>query len=295
MCRRSAQCPRAIDVVVTEINSFLAREAEIDSALVASEAGVVIDNVDAIGDLQQLRELMHEIWGAEIVPPRNLLRGMAMAGSGIAMARRSGSAVGFSLGLLGWGDGVHFHSHQVGVLAAERGTGVGYALKLAQRAHCLARGVTEMRWTFDPLLASNAAFNLSRLGATITSFIPDCYGARTDAFNTGDVTDRVKVSWRLDQPVGSSALKPAWTGEPLIGLVDGGARAVRSPVSVRPGSFIPLPVNYQLLRAENPELAASWRTATRAAFVDCYDSGLSVVGYSSLGYGVSATHLKTSN
>ena len=82
MCRRSAQCPRAIDVVVTEINSFLAREAEIDSALVASEAGVVIDNIDAIGDLQQLRELMHEIWGAEIVPPRNLLRGMAMAGSG---------------------------------------------------------------------------------------------------------------------------------------------------------------------------------------------------------------------
>jgi len=280
---------------VVEINAALAREAEIESVLVASETGVVIDTVEAVGELQQLRELMHQIWGSEIVPPRNLLRGMAMAGSGIALARRGGSPVGFSIGILGWGDGVHFHSHQVGVLASERRTGVGYALKLAQRAHCLAHGVTEMRWTFDPLLASNAAFNLARLGAAVTAFIPDCYGARTDAFNTGDVTDRVKVSWCLDQPVGSSALKPAWTGEPLIALVDGGARAVRSPVSVRPGSFIPLPVNYQLLRVENPELAASWRTATRAAFVDCYDNGLSVVGYSSLGYGLGTTHLQPSN
>jgi predicted GNAT superfamily acetyltransferase len=269
---------------VAEIASTLVHDAEVSAALAAAAADVAIDTIDAVADLQDLRELMHQIWGPEIVPPRNLLRGMAMAGSGIALARRAGEAVGFSIGLLGWTGGVHFHSHQVGVLAAERGSGVGYALKLAQRSQCLAHGVTEMRWTFDPLLASNAAFNLVRLGATITTFIPDCYGARTDAFNTGDVTDRVKVSWRLDRPVGAPALSPDMAAEPLIALVDDGPRVARSVALARPGAFIPLPDGYHLLRGEHPAAAASWRNATGAAFVDCFESRLNIVGYGPLGY-----------
>jgi len=269
---------------MVEIGPALVHDAEISAALAAATADVVIDSIDAVADLQVLRKVMNQIWGPEIVPPRNLLRGMAMAGSGIALARRHGEPVGFSIGLLGWSAGVHFHSHQVGVVAAERGGGVGYALKLAQRAQCLARGVTEMRWTFDPMLASNAAFNLVRLGASITSFIPDCYGARTDAFNTGDVTDRVKVSWRLDRPVGAPALAPDTAGQPLIVLVDDGPQVVRSVSPAQPGAFIPLPDGYHSLRIEHPVAAASWRTATAAAFTDCFESKLSIIGYSPLGY-----------
>ena len=269
---------------MVEMSPALVHDAEISAALAAAAADVVIGTIDAIAELQLLREVMNQIWGPEIVPPRNLLRGMALAGSGIALARRHGEAVGFSIGLLGWSDGVHFHSHQVGVVEAERGSGVGYALKLAQRAQCLARGVTEMRWTFDPMLASNAAFNLVRLGATITSFIPDCYGARTDAFNTGDVTDRVKVLWRLDRPVGAPPLAPDAAGQPLIALVDDGPQVARSFVSAQPGAFIPLPDGYHLLRSEHPAAAASWRTATGAAFADCFESKLSIIGYGPLGY-----------
>src|SRR5437762_3219314 len=33
--------------------------------------------------------------------------------------------------------------------------GVGFALKLAQRAVCLEHGIAEIRWTYDPLVARN--------------------------------------------------------------------------------------------------------------------------------------------
>ena len=68
------------------------------------------------------------------------------------LTRLPAGPLGFALGWLGWEGGVHFHSHQVGVRSGGRGTGVGAALKLAQRALCLEQGITEMRWTFDPLL-----------------------------------------------------------------------------------------------------------------------------------------------
>ena len=87
----------------------LVHDAEISAALAAAAADVVIGTIDAIAELQLLCEVLNQIWGPAIVPPRNLLRGMALAGSGIALARRAGEAVGFSIGLLGWTGGVHFH------------------------------------------------------------------------------------------------------------------------------------------------------------------------------------------
>ena len=179
-----------------------------DAEVAANEAAVRIVPASTPDELDQLRRTMEGIWGPEIVPPRNLLRGMAISGNCLLVAWRNSDPVGFALGWLGWGVGIHFHSHQVGVVAPERGGGVGYALKLAQRALCLDHGVAEMRWTFDPMLLSNARFNLGRLGAMIVDFLPHCYGDRRDAFNTGDTTDRVEVSWRLDHAVGGNLVVP---------------------------------------------------------------------------------------
>ena len=143
-----------------------------DAEVAADEAAVRIVPASTPDELDQLRRTMEGIWGPEIVPPRNLLRGMAISGNCLLVAWRNSDPVGFALGWLGWGGGIHFHSHQVGVMAGERGGGVGYALKLAQRALCLDHGVVEMRWTFDPMLLSNARFNLGRLGAVIVDFLP---------------------------------------------------------------------------------------------------------------------------
>lgn len=233
-----------------------------DARQAADRVGIVVSEVALPEELDELRSTMGSVWGtAEIVPPRNLLRGMALGGACLILARRGRTAVGFALGWPGWTAGVHLHSHQVGVTAAMRGTGVGLALKLAQRAVALDHGITEMRWTFDPLLASNARFNLVRLGARVIGFHPHCYGERRDAFNTGDTTDRVKVSWRLDAPVGAD------------------------PVVAAPGeSVIAVPSDYLALREQDPAAAAEVRRRSGQDLAAVFATGAIVRGWSDEGY-----------
>ncbi|MEI8237801.1 MAG: hypothetical protein WCI22_00130 [Actinomycetota bacterium] len=225
-----------------------------DAARASATAGVVIRSMFEPVELDAMRATIESVWGAEVVPPRNVLRGMALGGAGLMLALRQGEAIGFSLGWLGWHGGVHFHSHQVGVRSGVRGAGVGYALKLAQRAECLRNGIDEMRWTFDPLLATNASFNLLRLGARVVEFFPNCYGERQDAFNTGDITDRLEVSWQLAAPVG---------GEP----VDPSGRGV-----------IVVPPDYQQLRIDDPARADRVRRVTGDQLSELFSAGGGIDG-----------------
>lgn len=232
-------------------------EARREADAAADAAGVVVDAVATPDELDELRATMDAIWGPEIVPPRNLLRGMALGGACLIVARpadRGGAPIGFALGFIGWEGGIHLHSHQVGVRSEGRKAGIGVALKLAQRALCLEHGVTEMRWTFDPMLAANARFNLVRLGATVVGFHPHCYGDRRDAFNTGERTDRLEVSWRLDRPVGGA-------------LVPIGDRRV-----------VTIPTDYPALRTEDPDAAAVARRLVGDALADCAERGVRILG-----------------
>ena len=226
----------------------------------AAAAGVTIEAVATPDELDVLRSTMGSVWGPEVVPPRNLLRGLALSGACLLVARRDREPVGFALGWLGWDEGVHFHSHQVGVRTATRGAGVGFALKMAQRALCLDHGVTEMRWTFDPMLMSNARFNLCRLGARVTRFFPHCYGDRVDAFNTGDRTDRVEVSWNLDGVVGAPA------ADPSVGVL------------------VPVPADYPTLRRDRPDDAMAERHRVGIALSRALDEGVPLLGVCAEGY-----------
>lgn len=232
-----------------------------DALSAARAAGVTIAPVAAPDELDVLRATMHDVWGPEIVPPRNLLRGMAISGACLLVARREGAPIGFALGWLGWHDGVHFHSHQVGVNADARAGGVGLALKLAQRAMCLEHGIDEMRWTFDPMLFANARFNLVRLGANVVAFLPHCYGERRDAFNTGDTTDRVEVSWALGRPVGGAQVVPAPTD-----------------------TVVSIPRDYQGLRVSDPVAAAAARARVGAELAAAVADGGAVLGLGDDGY-----------
>ncbi|MCB0998592.1 MAG: hypothetical protein KDB40_04785 [Acidimicrobiales bacterium] len=224
-----------------------AQVAAVEAERAAERASVVIDEVSEPDQLDVLRTAMHDIWGPDVVAPRNLLRGLALGGACLLVARHAGAAdrdaaVGFALGFLGWERGVHLHSHQVGVVPELRSAGVGFALKLGQRAQALRHGVTEMRWTFDPMLRSNAHFNLVRLGARPVAFFPHCYGDRRDAFNTGDRTDRLEVAWRLDAMVGD-------------------APTVASPEDVQ----LELPDDFHAFRDAEPGRAAEWRAQVAEA------------------------------
>ncbi len=142
--------------------------------------------------------------------------------------------------------------------------GVGYALKLAQRAQALRHGITEMRWTYDPMLFTNARFNLVRLGARPMAFLPHCYGDRRDAFNTGDTTDRLEVSWALDHAVGGAAT-----------------------VAASEDLQLELPTDYHALRAGDVARADEWRRQVSAALAAAIADGHRVMmgerGYVILG------------
>ncbi len=161
---------------------------------------------------------------------------------------RSLEILGATLGFLGWSGGVHLHSHMNAVDPATRGRGVGVALKLRQRAICLANGVEEVRWTYDPLIRRNAQMNLVRLGAEVVAYLPDFYGELRDAITGADRSDRFEVRWRLTSPRTARAIArgpvPKWHRE-------GG---------------LPLAADYEHVRATDPEVAARLRDASREAF-----------------------------
>jgi predicted GNAT superfamily acetyltransferase len=77
--------------------------------------------------------------------------------------------IGASVGFFAAPDDRSLHSHITGIVGDHRGRGLGRLLKQHQREWALARGVHRITWTFDPLVARNASFNLRVLGARVGS------------------------------------------------------------------------------------------------------------------------------
>ena len=131
------------------------------------------------------------------------------------------------------------HSHITGVLPGLQSHGLGRVLKQHQREWAFARDVGHITWTFDPLVARNAHFNLRVLGARVTEYLVDHYGPMDDGVNRGDETDRVMVSWALAAP-------PAPT-----------------PPDDRVVASVAVPHDIETMRREAPTDAAAWRVRVR--------------------------------
>ncbi len=153
-----------------------------------------------MAELEQVASLQQEIWGArEVAAPSYLLKAMSVAGGIVLLAESAGQPLGFAYGFTGRSsDGSIYHrSHAAGVVPTARDSGIGRALKLAQRERALAQGLSLMVWTFDPTQGRNAHFNLNLLGATARRFHRDYYGERSDPMNQGRHSDRLVVEWPL--------------------------------------------------------------------------------------------------
>ncbi|WP_136025765.1 MULTISPECIES: GNAT family N-acetyltransferase [unclassified Microbacterium] len=164
---------------------------------VAADAGVGYDcrELTQYSEFREAAALYARVFAyteQEYALNANLLTALARnGGSAVGAFADDGGLIGFAYGFAGCdASGTHFHYSQAAAVdAAQQGRGVGQALKLAQRDVALRWGQQSMRWTFDPLLARNAHFNLSSLGAVGIAFERDYY-ARPD-------TDRLVVSWDL--------------------------------------------------------------------------------------------------
>jgi predicted GNAT superfamily acetyltransferase len=157
----------------------------------------------------------------------------------------------------------YFYSHMLAVDARLRGAGLGVALKFAQRARALERGVPLIVWTFDPLQSRNAHLNIVKLGGVVRSYYVNYYGnASTSALHRGLDTDRVFVEWWL----GSERVRTA-------------AEQGRASVLTAPAATVAVPPDIEEVKARDLEEARRWQAQIRAAFQEHLAAGLYCAGF----------------
>jgi predicted GNAT superfamily acetyltransferase len=245
-------------------------------------ADITIRPLSSVEDVRGAAALFDRIWGERRVVGAPLLLALAAHGGQVLGAFRNDEMVGAQVGLIGLREtGPVLHSHITGVAPEVQRTGVGFQLKLAQRDWCLERGIDTVSWTFDPLVARNARFNLHKLGAVAVRFHRDYYGPMYDAFNRGDRSDRLEVHWELRTPRVEAAIgggRPEAPGEasPLLGEKDGWPEphpGTGAPLSVR------VPLDYHDLREDEPAAATAWRDAVADALEEGFAAGLRGVDF----------------
>ncbi|MFD0742572.1 hypothetical protein ACFQ1L_12690 [Phytohabitans flavus] len=164
-----------------------------------------------------------------------------------------------------------------------QGSGLGYVMKLHQRAWALDRGLPTVCWTYDPLVRRNAYFNLCKLGARITAYLPDFYGQMDLGTNVGGPSDRMYVRWDLTSPGATAAAggEPQEV-DPAGGVVALGRDEDGAPVPVAAASgprlLVAAPPDVEALRRTDPPLAKRWRYALREAVTAAMERGYTVAG-----------------
>jgi predicted GNAT superfamily acetyltransferase len=220
-------------------------------------------------------ELFADVWGtgAEFAPiSPDLLRAFSHTSNYVAGARRGSELVGASVGFVAGDGSAKLHSHITGIRRSIQATGIGFALKLHQRAWSLEHDLPVVTWTFDPLVRRNAFFNLTKLGAQVSGFYANFYGAMNDQVNAKDESDRCEVTWDLRSArVGAAceglAAEPeveSLLAEGAVVVLDddgsGKPRAGRLEGDVR---LCWVPADILSLRSTNPQAARAWRLALR--------------------------------
>lgn len=264
------------------------------AAAAAGAAGTTVRPLDGPYEAETAAALLRSVWepiglGGLVEP--EVIRTLAHAGNCAFGAFQGERMVGVALGFLGFESGtVTLRSYIVGVEEEVRHRAVGYALKLAQRAWALERGIASMLWTADPLVRRNAHFNLMKLGARVDRYENDFY----QRIGSSEPADRILLRWSLEEPLpldGATAPRDLHA-ETLAAL--GATVVLDADERGRPGdpvaaaadapALIFVPRDIGALRRESPELARSWRTALRRALAEQLDAGRTIGAITRDGY-----------
>lgn len=181
--------------------------------------------LDRMEDMHVAADLLRDVWGGTEHPVQPaLLMAQAHAGNYVSAAWDGDRMVGASMAFLADPERLALHSHITGVVADSAGRGIGRALKDHQARWCRDHGIGEVHWTFDPLVARNAWFNLARLGATVRAYLVDFYGEMPDARNRGQGSDRLLVTWDVaaagDDPAGDPGPEAVGGADPATATPD---------------------------------------------------------------------------
>jgi len=272
----------------------IAADASRYAQVAADRLGLRVVELTDIAEHHAAANLLTRVWQADSasqVIGADVIRAFAYSGNYVAGAYLGEALVGTVMGFQGDG---HLHSHIAGVDPDRWGSGVGYALKQHQRAWALRRGILEVHWTFDPLVSRNAYFNLCKLGALPSAYLPDFYGPMTDGINVGDVSDRLYIRWQLDSDRARAAARGEPLGEDTNALRAGGAAVYLDRAGDRPVPagdlpdkgqlLVAVPLDVEELRPRDPALARTWRFAVRERLTVALAGGFHIAGISKDGF-----------
>jgi predicted GNAT superfamily acetyltransferase len=229
-------------------------------------AGVEIREVASIEEYDACIQLQRAVFGLpdlEISPRRHLIVSREAGGWTLA-AFKEGVLVGFVHHVAAVrGDQIFGYSHMMAVAAAFQNRGVGSQLKWAQRARALSEGRDFIKWTFEPLRARNAHFNLNRLGVVIRDYAVNFYGTdyvtnpvEKAAGATGMDSDRLFANWELN----SARVKAFASGQEF-------------PLG-KPDQVIEIPGDYSTLLKSDPDAAKHEQLRVREEFLSALGAGL---------------------
>ena len=172
----------------------------------------------------------------------------------VAVAGESGEVIGYS--------------HMMAVARAYQNRGVGARLKWAQRARALGEGRRLIKWTWDPMQARNAHFNLNRLGVLVRSYAVNFYGTDYNTMGREKVdgvsldSDRLFAEWHLDSG--------------RVGRLAEGRPVEHEPA---PARTIEIPPDWAALVRGDPARARRDQLRVRAEFEEAFNAGLVCAGF----------------
>ncbi len=237
-------------------------------------------------ELRACQALQRHAWGITedgYVLPVATMAAAQKVGGLVLGAFVEGRLAGFSFAFLGRVRGqTVLYSQLTAVDPDRQGSGIGRRLKAEQRRRARAMGLPAVAWTFDPLQATNASFNLAVLGATSRTYEVDLYGPRTDALNLGLATDRLLAEW-------PTTGEPRGRAEPWpdgLDLVESEAlpHGLRHPTGVRdaqdaPRVAVEIPADITAVKRVDLTLARAWQLAVRRALQAAFADGHVAVGF----------------
>ena len=224
--------------------------------------GYVFRDLSGIAEMNAAEELQRIVWGRDDTPdPADLMMVIQHEGGLVAGAFQDGRLMGYVFGFPTREPHIQ-HSHRLAVHPEARGSGLGLKLKWHQWDWCLARGVSLVRWTFDPLRVVNANLNINRLGAISSTYLKDYYGEMA-GINAGAPSDRLLVDWHLNSARVSARLSPATGAQPA------------NKETLR----IAIPSDIETLLKSDRATALSERLRVREAMIAAIETGYEVTGF----------------
>ena len=195
---------------------------------------------------------------------------------------------GATIGFLGWdGHRLYHYSHLTVVRPEYQNHHLGLRLKAFQRDEVLRQGLAEIRWMFDPLASRAAHLAVRRLGAHVGGYLVHHFGSLATAADAGLETDRLAVTWTLDDPAVEARLagpgpsraedEARWKEARPILTTEAGESGIRVPTEVEepeaPRAHLEVPFDLALVREHEPAALRTWRHAVRDAFRAALDAG----------------------